>query len=98
MGKVFITQDYLTIRLSYTSAITNLIASAVIKYRKPDKTEGQWDALHDTVGKKIWRNVEKGEFLNQKGNWRFWSFVTLTDGRVIPGEAFKHYIYTEGSI
>ena len=87
MGKIYSDQDYLKIELSYTDTIEDEISGIAIEYKKPDGTEGQWDAVHDEEAKTIYKIFDEGEYLDVTGNWRFRPVITFTDGRVMPGEA-----------
>ena len=97
MSKVFKTQDYLKIELSYQEDISASISSAVIKYIKPDGTTGSWNAIHSPSTKTISYATPLGSPLNQAGKWSVWSYATMNDGRHIPGEVFKFTIFEEGT-
>ena len=96
MGKVYNTQDFLYIRAEYTANIADQIASAVIKYVDPDSKAGQWTATNDKVNKQLVYNVPRGTKLKE-GTWRAWSYATMIDGRVIPGEPDTFKIKIEGT-
>jgi hypothetical protein len=96
MGKAYNSQDFLAIKCEYTSNIQNLIASAVIKYVDPDETEGEWPAIHDPINRLIIYDLPNGTTLAD-GKWKAWSYATMTDGRVIPGEPDFFTIHTEGT-
>ena len=97
MGKIYNTQDSVRIELSYVTDITADIASVVIKYASPTGVIGQLSGAHVPAEKKVTYNFPKGFFLNEVGEWRFWLFATMTDGRVIPGEVHFEEIYEEGA-
>lgn len=96
MGKVYNTQDYLTIILSYTSDISADIASVKIKYVDPNGIEGEWDAIHNAEDKEIYYDVPLDSPLGIKGSWKVWSVATMVDGRTIPGTTSRFKINEEG--
>ena len=96
MGKVYNGQDALKIRLTCSQDITGATVKK-IKYKKPDGTEGSWDAtVEDEANGIIYYNIQNGD-INETGNWTFWAFITFSDGRSAPGEPITRYFYTEGS-
>lgn len=95
MSKVYKTQDYLKIELSYTSEITS--SDVVIKYIDPNGETGEWPAINNTVDKYIYYNIPAGEPLGISGKWTVWSVVTMEDTRILPGEVFRFTIYEEGT-
>jgi len=95
MGKIFSGQCALRITLKTFTDLEG-ITNAVIKYRKPDKSVGEFDAaVGDTANGVIFHEVIEGE-LNMSGWWAFWAFVTFADGRTAAGEAAKVYVWNEG--
>ncbi len=99
MSKIYINQENLRIRL--TTSVNIADATTIkIKYKKPDGTEGSWDAeVEDETNGIIYYDVKKtadGADIDQSGNWKFWAFITFSDGRSAPGEAISQYIYIEG--
>ncbi|MDR0794946.1 MAG: hypothetical protein LBE79_02670 [Tannerella sp.] len=72
------------------------IEKAVIKYRKPNKTEGEFSAaVGDMEMGTIFHECIEGE-IDVSGWWAFWAFVTFADGRTAAGEAAKVFIWKEG--
>jgi hypothetical protein len=72
------------------------IDNAVIKYRKPDGSMGEFAAaVADTAKGVIFHEFIEGE-INLSGWWAFWAFITFSDGRTAAGEAAKVYVWNEG--
>jgi len=95
MGRIFARQSALRITMK-TFCDLDGIEQAVIKYRKPDKSVGQFPAaVGDTANGVIFHEVIEGE-IDVSGWWSFWAFVTFDDGRTAAGEASKVYIWQEG--
>jgi hypothetical protein len=95
MGKIFKGQSALRITLQTFCNLEGNIA-AVIKYRKPDGSTGEFAAaVGDEVKGVIFHEVLEGE-LDASGWWSFWALVTFADGRTAAGEPAKIYIWTEG--
>ena len=95
MGKIFKGQSALRITVKTFCGLEDA-ASAVIKYRKPNGTAGEFAAVVGDAAKGvIFHECLAGE-LNLSGWWRFWAFVTFDDGRVAAGETAKVFIWKEG--
>ena len=72
------------------------IISAVIKYRKPDGSTGEFAAgVGDTAKGVIFHECIEHE-IDLAGWWVFWAFITFGDGRTAAGEAAKVFIWNEG--
>lgn len=99
MAKIYTTQDYLQVRLTYTADVADEIASVVIKYRTPGATatSGSWSATHVSASKYVYYNVPASTFLSTTGRWTFWIGATMNDGRYLPGEEYTEYIHVEGA-
>jgi hypothetical protein len=100
MGKIFINQDVLKIELTYDS-LPGTVDHAWIKYRNPAGTEGTFttEATANVPNSSYYIIFGVGEFLEDYGTigtWKFWLWLELTDGRVIPGEVITEKIYQEG--
>jgi len=95
MGKIFLRQTALRITLKTFCDLEGIIL-AVIKYRKPNGSTGQFAAaVGDEVKGVIFHEVIEGE-IDVSGWWAFWAFVTFGDGRTAAGEAARVYIWNEG--
>jgi len=96
MGKIFNTQTYLRIRLSYTADVASNISSAKIKYTDGDGTEGEWDAVHEPASKRVYYDIPVGSPLTVTSRWHFWIYAIMNDTRILIGEVANELIYTEG--
>jgi hypothetical protein len=95
MGKVFKGQSALRLTVKTFTDLEGII-SAVIKYRKPDGSAGEFAAGVGDSGKGvIFHECIEGE-LDMPGWWTFWAFITFADGRTATGETAKVYIWKEG--
>jgi len=74
-------------------------ATAKIKYKKPDGTSGELDAIvtDDSIGE-ITHTVNSADTLDEAGDWIFWGYITFLDGDVAAGNPEKIRIYNEGEI
>lgn len=71
--------------------------SAVIKYRKPDGTEGLFAAqVSDREKGVICHDFTNEAELDQTGWWKFWAFITFKDERTAAGKSVSVYVYEEG--
>jgi hypothetical protein len=96
MGRIFKGQSALRIVVKTFTDLEG-ITSAVIKYRKPDGSTGEFGAgVGDAVRGVIFHECIEGE-LDRAGWWVFWAFITFADGRTAPGEAAKVFIWNSGS-
>jgi hypothetical protein len=72
------------------------ILSALIKYRRPDGSTGEFLAGVAEVGKGvIFHECIEGD-LDCSGWWVFWAYVTFADGRTAAGEPARVFIWDEG--
>jgi hypothetical protein len=95
MSKVFKGQSALRITLKTFTDLEGII-SAVIKYRKPDGSAGEFGAgVGDTAKGVIFHECIEGE-IDLAGWWVFWAFITFGDGRTAAGEVAKVFIWNEG--
>jgi hypothetical protein len=95
MGKIFKGQTALRITLKTFTDLEGIL-SAVIKYRKPNGSTGEFSAaVADMTRGVIFHEVIEGE-LDLSGWWKFWAFVTFADGRTAAGETAKVFIWNEG--
>lgn len=92
MSKIYLLQSNLTISLNTGIALAN-VDEALIKYIKPDGTEGQWTAT--VVDSKIEYNIAAGN-IDQIGEWTVWVNITFTNTKVSVGEPAKLIVYKEG--
>jgi hypothetical protein len=95
MNRIYAGQSALRIILKTFVDLEGII-SAVIKYRKPDGSIGEFAAgVGDTARGVIFHECIEGE-LDMAGWWVFWAFITFADGRTAAGEAAKVYVWKEG--
>jgi hypothetical protein len=95
MGRIFKGQSALRIILKTFTGLEGII-SAVIKYRKPDNSTGEFAAgVGDTAKGVVFHECIEGE-IDCSGWWVFWAFITFGDGRTATGEAAKVFIWNEG--
>jgi hypothetical protein len=96
MSRIYKGQSALRITVKTFTDLEGII-SAVIKYRKPDGSAGNFGAGVGDIGKGvIFHECIEGE-IDLAGWWVFWVFITFTDGRTAAGEAVKVFIRHEGS-
>jgi hypothetical protein len=73
------------------------IISAVIKYRKPDGSTGEFAAgVGDGAKGVIFHECIEGE-LDMAGWWALWAFITFADGRTAAGETARVFVWKEGN-
>lgn len=94
MGKIYSNQPF-KIELTYTE-LPATAASQQIYYIDPEGTQGHFDALLDTVNKKIYYYSASLETLEIEGKWRFWARIVDALGNIYPGEYCETLIYKEG--
>jgi hypothetical protein len=95
MGKIYKGQSALRITMKTFTDLEGVL-DAVIKYRKPDMSVGEFAAaVGDAANGVIFHEVLEGE-LDLAGWWAFWAYITFEDGRTAAGEAAKVYIWAEG--
>jgi alpha/beta superfamily hydrolase len=95
MGKIFSGQSALRITLK-TFIDLEGITTAVIKYRRPGGSAGEFAAgVGDAAKGVIFHECLEGE-IDVSGWWSFWAFITFADGRTAAGEATKVFVWNEG--
>ena len=95
MGKIFNGQSALRITVKTFTDLED-VETALIKFCKPDGTNGDFSAaVGDTAKGVIFHEVIEGE-IDVCGWWTFWAFVIFADGRTAAGEAAKVYVWKEG--
>ena len=96
MGKIFAGQSALRITVKTYTELEG-VSEAVIKYRKPDGSNGSFPAaILDVANGVIFHECLEGE-INKRGWWLFWAFVRFEDGRSTAGEAARVFVWREGS-
>jgi hypothetical protein len=95
-GKIYKNQDYLRIKIYIGYTLSG--ATALIKYRDPNGTEGSWAVtVENELNGVVYKDFGLGSTLGVSGIWTFWGHVTFADGRTAPCESFTEMIYDEGS-
>jgi len=95
MGKVYVGQTAAQITATVDQDVTG--GTCLIKYKKPDGTTGSFAATIITAATGVIRYViASADDLDQAGKWKFWAYVTFTDGTVAAGEPYKRIIYNQG--
>ena len=96
MSRIYKGQSALRITLKTFTDLEG-ITSAVIKYRKPDGSAGEFGAgVVDTAKVVIFHECIEGE-IDMAGWWAFWTFITFGDGRTAAGETAKVFVWQEGA-
>jgi hypothetical protein len=96
MGRIFKGQSALRIVCKTFTDLEGIV-SALIKYRKPDGSTGEFPAgVGDAVRGIIFHECIEGE-IDMAGWWVFWACITFGDGRIAPGEAAKVFIWNVGT-
>jgi hypothetical protein len=96
MSRIFKGQSALRIVCKTFTGLEGII-SAVIKYRKPDGSAGEFGAGVGDSGKGVIFHECIEREIDMAGWWVFWAFITFGDGRIAAGEAAKVYVWKEGS-
>lgn len=96
MSKVFVDQTCL--RIILTTGV-NIAGAQELKiyYRKPDDTIGSLVAVaqNEATGI-IYHDLDSDStLLDQRGPWKFWSYVKFADGRFARGESVGVTIWDE---
>jgi hypothetical protein len=96
MGKIYKGQSALRITVKTFIELVDVL-SAVIRFRKPDGSTGEFAAGAGDAGRGIiFHECIEGE-IDASGWWAFWAFITFADGRTAAGETAKVYVWHEGS-
>lgn len=91
-------KDQTNLRIRLTMGVDITDASVLrIKYTKPDGTESHWAATSESDATGIiYYDIQTGD-ISASGRWRFWAWVTFSDGRSAPGEVVVVNVNTEGT-
>lgn len=92
MSKIYKGQTAILVSLITGIDLTNA-TTALIKYTRPDKTQGQWTA--EISGQLINYQAQSGDF-SQSGIYSVWPHITFADSTVSIGEPQSITIYEEG--
>jgi len=95
--QIYVGQEALELRLN-TNVDLSAASSVSIKYIKPDETTGEFTGeVFNTTWIKYEFLIDAGE-LDQQGNWIFWTFAIMGDGRDIPGDPVEYYVKLQGDV
>jgi hypothetical protein len=95
MGRIFKGQSALRITVRTFTDLGD-VGSAVVKYRKPDGSAGEFAAgVGDAAKGVISHECIEGE-IDMAGWWTFWAFIIFADGRTAAGETAKVFVWREG--
>jgi hypothetical protein len=94
MPKIWKNQSRLRIRL--TTGINLTGATCKIKYRKPNQTKGEWDAVViDVLNGVIEYNVSGDKVLDIAGEWKVKAYCVFDDGSAVSGQIAAFKVYNE---
>jgi hypothetical protein len=95
MNRIFKGQTALRLTLRTFTDLEDII-SAVIRYKKPNGSKGEFSAaVGDTALGIIFHECIEGD-IDISGWWSFWAYITFADGRTAAGETAKVYVWKEG--
>ena len=96
MSKIFVGQSALRIQLTTGQNIASAMVTE-IHYKKPDNTEGSWDAAigSETAGT-IYYDILDDSILDQAGQWKLWAYIKFSDGRNALGTPVTQMVYNPG--
>jgi len=96
MNRVYQNQTKLTLIFEADESLEG-VTDMLVKYKKPDKTEGQWiGTITDIDNGVIHYEIETQNDLDQLGLWTVWPYATFADGKSLPGDASKMRVSKEG--
>jgi hypothetical protein len=97
MGKIYVGQTDLTIRIKTNRDLTNAVL-VEIAYQKPDCTQGSFVATIENAQCGIIKyQVALITDIDQKGNWKFWAKITFMLGSIGIGEPANLTVYKPGT-
>ena len=95
MGRIYKGQSSLKITVKTYIDLSGA-EECLVKFRKPDGTEGSFPGtIADEQDGIIEYEIKPGE-IDLSGWWRFWAFVSFIGGRTAPGVSRKVFIWDEG--
>jgi hypothetical protein len=96
MGKIYVGQSDLTIKLETGKDLTG-IATAEIIYRNPAGITGNFTAtISDVIKGIIEYSVTSEKDLNIAGKWTFWAKTIDAQGLISIGEPSTYHVNKEG--
>ena len=95
MGRIYKGQSSLKITMKTYIDLTGA-DECLIKYRKPDGTEGLFTGtIKDELEGVFTYEIQNGD-IDISGWWRLWAFITFIDGRTAAGRSRKRFVWEEG--
>ncbi|GHV06135.1 hypothetical protein FACS189485_14180 [Spirochaetia bacterium] len=95
MRKIYKGQSALRITVKTYTDLEG-INGAVIRYRKPSGSLGEFNAgIGDAAKGVIFHECIEGD-IDRAGWWSFWAFITFGDGRTAAGETAKVFVWDKG--
>jgi len=95
MGRIYKNQGSLSFKVQTCIDLSGS-ETALLKYKKPDDTEGSFPlTVEDETGGVLRYNLTNDD-LDQSGWWTLWAHITFIGGKSAPGEPVKIYIFEEG--
>ncbi len=97
MKKIFVSQTKLTIEINVGADISD-VASAKIKYIKPNNERGEFPAtvVNANIGL-IKYDVQSTNDLDIPGPWKLWPHLTYVDGKTIEGPSNTLTVHPSGT-
>jgi hypothetical protein len=96
MNRVYKGQSALRLTVKTLTDLEGIF-SAVIKYRKPNGSTGEFVAgVGDMAKGIIFHECIEGE-IDMPGWWALWAFITFADGRTAAGETARIFVWQEGT-
>ena len=90
--KIYVGQTNLTLSMITNVTLTN-VTTALIKYIKPDSTEGSWTGtVNNTL---VEYGFQTGD-LNVSGTYTAWVYITFSNGKISIGEPSTFIVYNQG--
>lgn len=74
----------------------DLVVSFKIRYRRPDRVEGFWDAVRIGETSRISHLLTVSEALPIEGNWSIWAELEYADGRLGIGDPYRFLVEVPG--
>lgn len=98
MSRIYQYQTKLTIRGKAEGSLEG-VTEALIKYRKPDKTLGEWVGdITDVENGIVEHEVLTDDEIDQTGSWALWLALTFADGRDLVGVPARMKVYKIGVV
>lgn len=91
---VYLGETAITLDFDLTDDITG--ATCLVKYKKPNGYIGSWTGTITDAANGIYEyDIQAGD-IDVKGIWKYWAYVTFSDGEVGIGRPRKLEVRDEG--